>query len=346
MLTVVFLAAHHEHLPDLAGGKAAAGGGLQVTQVETQLRVYAVAAGFLGQQGVLDVLVLSERTRDRTVVDIVVAGIKFLPLGDGLPSLVAFGNGFQVVDFGNVRTVGLRYRIKASDGAILRLEVLLRYADDVVHGHLLHAIAVNVAEPPVALGDVAAHLEPYPVRVALVELEVFEDAVFGALDLFLGRRVHGQAVEGVLHGGFHGGQVVLLQHVGVEEGVAGLGQGGRVAPHAAGIPVFYEGFVQDTAGLVDEGVDQYRDGGVIRVGAGGDVVGRLHHLHVAHPLQFHEALAVLHGLTGVGRVKLPVRTRNRAELLLNQLQSALGLELTGNDQHRVVRLVVFPVEAL
>ena len=73
-------------------------------------------------------------------------------------------------------------------------------------------------------------------------------------------------------------------------------------------------------------------------------------LHVADPAQRYAAFAVLGGFRRVGREQLvgsgTFGTRDWPELLLHQLDGTLGVEIAGDDEDRVVGLVVLAVERL
>ena len=90
--------------------------------------------------------------------------------------------------------------------------------------------------------------------------------------------------------------------------------------------------------------DQNIQRGVIRVRTLWQVIERANQLHIADPAQHHVALPVLDGFRGIGGREHALGPRNRAKMLLHHVQSGGFVELAGNDQNRVVRLVVGFVE--
>ena len=82
------------------------------------------------------------------------------------------------------------------------------------------------------------------------------------------------------------------------------------------------------------------------------VIYRRHHLHIAHAPERDRALAVLRGLLGVrGIENVSVRERSHRlgyapEATHDLLQRCRFIELAGDEQHRVVRLIVLVVEGL
>ena len=88
------------------------------------------------------------------------------------------------------------------------------------------------------------------------------------------------------------------------------------------------------------------DRGVVRVGAGGNMVDGAERLHVPDAAQRDGPLAILRRLLGVGPGQRARRARDRAELRLDQRQRLGLVELARHQQHGVVRLIVGAPERL
>ena len=100
-----------------------------------------------------------------------------------------------------------------------------------------------------------------------------------------------------------------------------------------------------TGYVADDGGEQV-DGGVVAAGARGDVIQGRDDLHVAGAAQRDAALAVLRRLHGVGLLQRARRLGDGAEVARHHCQRLGFVEFAGDDQHRVVRLVVMPVKRL
>ena len=121
----------------------------------------------------------------------------------------------------------------------------------------------------------------------------------------------------------------------------------RSAPKIeAALPLSTSALCSRPVGWVDEDLGEDVDRDEIRMRPRGHVVHRVRELHVADAAQDDAALAVLRRLDRVGRPELPRRLGDGAEGLRRRRERALGVELAGDDQHRVVGLVVVAVERL
>ena len=69
-------------------------------------------------------------------------------------------------------------------------------------------------------------------------------------------------------------------------------------------------------------------------------------LRAADAANRDRALSILHGLLGVQQRQFSRRPRDRSEDLGDLPERAFRIEMTSDNQHRVVRLVVEPVERL
>src|SRR5262245_43372376 len=67
---------------------------------------------------------------------------------------------------------------------------------------------------------------------------------------------------------------------------------------------------------------------------------------LAHAPQRDESLAVLFRFLGVGRLALPLRARDGAKVCVDECQCSGLIELPGDDDYGVVRLVVLAVTGL
>ena len=88
------------------------------------------------------------------------------------------------------------------------------------------------------------------------------------------------------------------------------------------------------------------DGDGIRMRARNRVIEDADELRVADAAQRDAALAVLHGLFGVEARQRARGLRDRAEALRDPAERLVRIELAGDDEHGVVRLVVRAVERL
>ena len=121
----------------------------------------------------------------------------------------------------------------------------------------------------------------------------------------------------------------------------------RSAPKIdAALPVSTSALCRRPEGWAVEDLAEDVDRGEVGVRAGRHVVHRVGELHVADAAQDHAALAVLGRLDGVGGPQHPCRLRDGAEGLRDRGERPAGVELAGDDQHRVVGLVVVAVERL
>ena len=94
----------------------------------------------------------------------------------------------------------------------------------------------------------------------------------------------------------------------------------------------------------DHDAGQHFERGRIRMGERRRVPCGHHHRGRSHAAQLDEPLAVLRGLDRVRRVQRARRPRNRADRVGHHRERLRGVELSGDDEHGVVRLVVLAIE--
>ena len=111
-----------------------------------------------------------------------------------------------------------------------------------------------------------------------------------------------------------------------------------------------ERLIEAPRGTGGQDVCHHVDGGEVLVRAGRHVIGRHRELDIADAPQGDGPLAVLGGLGGVRPEKLvrarAVRPREDTELLGDEFERPIRIEAAGDDEDRIVRLVVLPVEGL
>ncbi len=126
----------------------------------------------------------------------------------------------------------------------------------------------------------------------------------------------------------------------------GLKPGQREAEHLRRLAGFHQRLVQSPRGRVAEDEVGERDAVAVRVQARGHLVGGHHDLHVALAADLELALAVLRGLHRPELGELAGGLRDLAERAGDEGERLRLVELAGHEEHRVVGLVVHPVERL
>ena len=104
--------------------------------------------------------------------------------------------------------------------------------------------------------------------------------------------------------------------------------------------------VQAARGRVAQHLGEDVHGGEVGVRARRHVVDGLHELRVADAAERDRALAVLHGLDGVDLLDRARGARDGREVFVDERERLRLVELAGDGEHGVIRLVVVVVESL
>ena len=105
-------------------------------------------------------------------------------------------------------------------------------------------------------------------------------------------------------------------------------------------------FLQTTRRRITKYARQHVDRRKIGMRSRWDMVKRHHQLRTAGATNRRHTLAILGRLDGVRLIHHAAGAWNDAELFLNERKCALLVEVAGNHQHRVVRLIVLMIEGL
>ena len=207
-------------------------------------------------------------------------------------------------------------------------------------------------EAPVAHRRPLTEPDSDVLRLVERELDVLEEFRFRPLQL-LGRR---SGVRGVLddtgQGEPHAVHRLLPAQLRERHEVARLAQLERKRAGARGQLGVDERLVQPPGGRCTEDLGEYVHGRIVGVRARWNVVAEDDDLHFTHAAQHRDPLAILRRLLGVRGVEQhPVRerahgARNGPELLLDERERPRFVQAAGDDEHRVVGLIVLVVEDL
>ncbi len=266
------------------------------------------------------------------------------PATEGDAALVAVDEPGDLGRGGDRRAVGLVGRDEGAGRPVAGPEVAPGDLLDLLGGDLLEAVAAEEIQPPVAPRGPPAQLDRQPVRVGGLLLDVLEEVDLGPLDLL---PVSGSSLTPSTTFKDHVadlGERPVLADVGRDLEDAGVVEDLGVRGDAGGQLGLDQGLIEPAGRGGDEGVGQDLQRGEVGVVPGGDVVHRAEDRHVADAPEGHRPLAVLGGLLGVGRPELAGRPRQGAEVLADQLERPGRVELAGDDEHGVVRLVILAVE--
>ena len=211
---------------------------------------------------------------------------------------------------------------------------------------------MQVDEPPIAHGRPFTQGEADLLRVGEQQLDLLQERTLRARHLLGGHGRRRGGVERPLKHGARGIDIAAILQLRVRQQHARLAELEREGADARGHLGLDESLVQATRRFVAEDVGQHVDGREVWVRPRGNVVTDHREGRVPSATQHRESLAVLHRFDRVRLVEQvallerPLRLGNRPEGLLDQLEGLLRLELSGDDEHGVVRLVVLPVERL
>ncbi len=141
-------------------------------------------------------------------------------------------------------------------------------------------------------------------------------------------------------------QRIAFRHLREEHREAGVVAVEDEVVDRGGFPGFDQRLVQATTGTDRHRADRGLDRDRVRVRARNGVIHRRQPLRVPHAAERHFARTVLHRLVGVQRRQHARRFRDRSEVFGDQRERLVRIERAGDDQHRVVRLVVQVIERL
>ncbi len=246
----------------------------------------------------------------------------------------------------NRHPLRLRRRMEQPEGAVRRPQVGGGDALHVVPPHLVEPVPIEEQQPPVADRDHLRQRERDRARVRQELLDVGLELGARALDLLVGHRVRGEALQ-------RGEERIARR---LERGIATHRRAEVHRTGLAGLPLRPEDrgrlaggderLVQPARGLRAEDLGEEVDGDEVRVSSRRDVVHRIDELHFADAPQDYRALAVLRRLDGVRDLQATAGLRDRPERPCDRRERARLVELSGDHEHRVVGLVVVAVERL
>ena len=317
---------------------------LLVAPVQQQAGRHGAAARLLRQQRDADAV--RQRLANHAGLDIGRRGVERLPGAERFPAAVI---GQRLLEVGRRRdggTVGVAGRQEHAEHPIGRFEVGARDALHVGHADCAQAVAVEEEQAPVADRLELGQRLHQRAGVALRLVEIVQQLGLGAADLVGAHRVLADALQRAEQRVARRIDRGALGQPGAEGRKSGIVQRALGGPAVARQPFLHQRAVQTPGGRVAEHAHQDVERGVVGVAAGGDAVQGADQRRFAAAAQGDGARAVLHRLHGVERRQRARRARDRAEVLLHQLQRARGLETPGDDQQRVVGLVPGAVEAL
>ena len=205
-------------------------------------------------------------------------------------------------------------------------------------------------QPPVAHRRPLAQTPRNSLRVVEGEFDPRQEVGLRAVHFFLGRRRFRHLFQRGEHRFGGSLQRVLLAHLRHRAEHARLLQLKREGRRAGSQTRFHQRLVQPACRLRAEHMRHDLHRGEVFVGPRRHVIHGERELDVSDAAQRDTALAILRGFRGVGGEQLvrpgPVRTRNAPELVHDHAECVAGIEAAGDDQDRVVRLVVLAVERL
>ena len=336
-------ATHHqrgEQIGSCGFARQRLGGAVSQTQPEGD----GVAAGFLGQQG--DLQPVRELGPHRPLLDVLGVDLEGFSLRDLFPPLVIADHLGEVGRGRDGDAFGLLRGQEHPDGAVVALEVLFRDCLNRSGRHLLQTIPVQEHQPPVALSCPVAELDRDLLAIIEGQFPVLQPVGLGPVDLFLGHPLLMDRLDDLVESGQDFQRFVARSHLCRELEHTGVVQGIRDSADAGDAASLDERLVQPTARRRGEDVLQRIQRHVIGMCPGGDVVHRPDQCDIPDPSQRHATFTVLCGLFGVGVFQHAVWLGKHAKVLLDQAEGLDGVKLPGEDDHRVVGLVILLVEPL
>ena len=220
----------------------------------------------------------------------------------------------------------------------------VRHAVHVRGGNLAPAIPLQEEKPPVAGSDGArqAHAERGGIGEGFVDR--LQRPRPHAVDLGVGDRVSAHLLQRGDQRFARGVDRIGERNLREEREQSGVVERGHEVADAGGLARVDQRFVQASGRRDGHHVRQREQRHVVGVRARHDVIADADELRVARASQHDLPLAVLHRLH---RVEARQRARgagDRAEVAGDGFERGLRLEAAGDHQHRVVRLVVGPIE--
>ena len=336
--------AAQQHLArELAVGLLAEGL-LQVGVVERNREADGLAARLLGQERDLRPIGQHEALGAR--IEIRGARVERLARGGGGVALVILDYRGEVDRRRNRRARGLRVGNELADGDVRPLQVFLRDAVDAGGGDRAIAVARDEEQTPVAQRDRFRDRDRESLRVRHRLVEIDCRLAADARDLRFGHGLLREAFDRREHRVARRRERIGVGDLREERERPRLAQlahprldGGRLLRR-------HQRLVEASGGRDGQHVAQHVERDKVRMRAAHRVVHHAEKFRPAGAAQRHRPLAVLHGLLGVDRRQRARGLRDRPEILDDEAKRRVGIELAGDDQHRVVGLVVEPVERL
>ena len=317
--------------------------GLLVAEAQRHAEVDRLAARLLGQQR--DLHAVRQRETLRARVEIGRGWVEGLARGDRGVALVVLDHRRDVDRRRDRRAVGLRVGHELAEREVRPLEVGERDPLHVGRRHGAVAVALEEEQPPVAQRDRLRERDAERLRTGHGLVEVFGGLLAHARDLGLGDRILRDVGDRRKHRFARRLDRLAVGNLREERQRAWI--------DAADVPRLDPvAFFVSTSALYrrPDGASVSTSPSTSRRSRPGPRRGPVEHhaeeLGVPDAAQRDRALAVLHRLLRVDARQRARRLRDGAEVLRDQRERGLDVELARDDQHRVVGLVVHPVERL
>ena len=343
LLARILAGAAHEHLVGKGGHHLLVEQVFLVAPVQLQVHRYRLAAVLLGQQRhfqAADGLDLGAG------VDIVLARVEHFRRQHALFGLEVFHHFRHRRRGGDVGALRLVVGDKGAHHAVVALEVARSGGADLFGGHLGQLVAVLEQQAPVAQCDFLRQRHAHLLRIVERFFHAVAVAAAHALHLLRRGRSGGKAFHRLRQRVAHGVERLARLDHGANDFQARRIAGLTEREHFGGLAGGHQRLVQAAGRRVAEDFahDAQRIG--VRVQRRRDFVAEHDDLHIALAAHDETALAVLLRLHRPERRQHALRFRDGAERFGDPRQRLRRVEFAGDEQHRVVGLVVGAVERL
>ncbi len=340
-------------LPHSAAGQHVAGDralgrlaedGLLVAEAQRQAEADRFAARLLGQQRHLHAV--RECYALRAQVEIGGRWIERLARRGRGVTLVVLHERRDVHRRRHRRAVRLGIGKEFADGEVRALEIGERDALHIRRRHGAIAVAPKEEQTPVAERDVFGNGHAERLRVGEHVVVVLGGFRAHARDFGFGDRLLRDTLDRREHGFTRRLDGLPIRYLREERHRAGIDAGYAVGVDRSRFLGFHQRLVEAARRSEREDVAKHVDGDRVRVRATHGMEHHADELGVADPPQRGGTLAVLDRLLRIDRRQRARGFGNGPEVSGDQRQRRVHIELAGDDQHGVVRLVIQFVERL
>src|SRR5215831_5183129 len=299
---------------------------------------------------------VGEARAHQPALDVRGSWLEILSLGHGQAALIVLEQRWKIgasCDHGAVRS---RSGNEFAHRSIGRPEIELCNPDYIFRGYVLDLVVVQEHQPPVALGDGCGQAETELLGIRQPLFDSTQKPGLHPFHIVFGWRILDHAFDYLKCSVTDIGERLRLAQAGrdedetwimqLPEGHVGrsrfLGVDQRLGQSAA--PTARSAASKPTAATSHDASQHLQRPGIGMTCCRG-MIGHHQFLSVADAAQLHKALAILNRLHGVGLIENALRAWNFSASLGNKSQRFRWVELPGDDQYGIIRLVKLMIKS-